>query len=133
MPPLSSIPSLSAILFGAIGLALVALSLRALMARRKPASPGSDLHKELENLLSEIGRGLRALSAPARAGGMNHRVRQEEVGRQLAEMQRRLRLLDEPGRLRYEARAGQVLVDAARAGITLPPWETPMITGLPSR
>ncbi len=133
MSTTTSISALGVILIGILGLMLVVLSLRALMVRRNPAVPGSDLPKELDRLLSDIGRGLRVLSSPTRAGGLFYREKQEEVGRLLAEMQNRLRLLDEDSRQRYETRAGQVLVDAARAGITLPPMETPLITGFTSR
>lgn len=133
MPSLSSISSLGLAMLGILGLALVGLSLRALILRRHPAAPGSGIQKDLDRLLSDIGRGLRALSSPARAGGLFYREKQEEVGRLLAELQNRLRLLDEGSRQRYETRAGQVLVDAARAGITVPPMETPLISGMGSR
>lgn len=91
------------------------------------------MQRELDRLFSDISRGLRILSAPTRAGGMFYREKQEEVGRMLYELQHRLRLLDDRIRQPYEAKAGQVLAQAARAGITLPPLETPMISSLSHR
>jgi hypothetical protein len=130
---MSTVSSLGLMLFGLIGLALIVLSLRALLTHQRTPAPGNDLQKELDRLFSDIGRGLRMLSSPARAGGLFYREKQEEVGHLLAELQNRLRLLDDGNRKRFEARAGQVLAEAARAGITLPPLETPLITGLSMR
>lgn len=133
MQNMSTLSSLGLIAFGLIGLALVLLSLRNMLSRGVDMHAGDDLQKELDRLFSDIGRGLRVLSSPARAGGLFYREKQEEVGRMLSELQNRLRLLDDGSRQPFEARAGQVLAEAARAGITLPPLETPLITGLTHR
>jgi hypothetical protein len=111
------------VLVGAIGLILVLLSLRAAAAGRGSRSrvPGRGLHGDLERLFSDITRGLRILTSPARAGGFLYREKQEEVGRKLAELQSRLRLLDDPERRKYEGKAGRILEEAAQVGITLPP------------
>lgn len=133
MPAFASVSPLGLTLFGCLGLALIVFSLRVLRARRGAAGTGANLPRELDRLLADIGRGLRALSARTRSGGRLHRDKQAEVGRLLAEMQVRLRQLDDGSRQRYEARAGQVLVDAARVGITLPPWEMPLLSGRTAR
>lgn len=130
--PLSFLSTWSLIIFGSIGLLLVGLSLRALFTGR-PGTEGEGLHRELDRLFADITRGLRILASPARAGGLFYREKQEEVGRLLSELQSRLRLLEDGLRQPYEAKASQVLADAARAGITLPPLETPLINGLSAR
>lgn len=145
---MSSLSSMSLLIFAIIGLVLIALSLRALLGARgvrggsthgqahrgtpgkiNRSTSGENPSKDLERLFSDIRRALRVLASPARAGGMYYREKQEEVGRLLFDMQARLRLLDDGIRERYEAKAGHVLAEAARAGITLPPLETPMISG----
>jgi hypothetical protein len=110
-------------LVGVIGVALVGLSLRAAASARGNRLPirGGGFHAEVERLLSDISRGLRILTSPARAGGFLHREKQEEVGRKLAELQSRLRLLEDPERRKYEGKAGRILAEAAQVGITLPP------------
>jgi hypothetical protein len=130
---MNSLSSLSLVLFGLIGLALITLSLRALLGGRPRAATREGLPRELDRLFSDISRGLRVLSSPARAGGMFYREKQEEVGRMLSELQNRLRLLDDGIRQPYEAKAGQVLAEAARAGITVPPLEAPLISGFSHR
>lgn len=124
--------TLSLFLFGAIGLVLVGVTLRAVYAGRHASEP-EGRHRELDRLFADISRGLRILASPARAGGLFYREKQEEVGRLLSELQSRLRLLEDGMRQPYEARASQVLADAARAGITVPPFETPLISGVGSR
>lgn len=119
-------------MFGIIGMALVGLSMAAMIQRRSRPS-GLVPDNDLDRLFSDIRRALRVLSSPARAGGMYYREKQEEVGRLLSDLQGRLRHLDDGLRQSYEARASQVLADAARAGITLPPLETPMISSLSHR
>ena len=130
---ITTLSSASLLLFGVMGLLLTVMSLRAFFRRKTSGPSGNGLNRDLDGLLSEISRGLRALASPARAGGLFYREKQEEVGRLLSELQGRLRLLDEAIRLRYEARAGQLLADAARAGITLPPLETPLISSMLQR
>jgi hypothetical protein len=116
-----------------VGLSLVLLLALALFSRARPAGgePGRD--RELDALLRRIGRDLRDLTSPARAGGLFYREAHEEVGRQLAELQARLRLLDDTARLPYEARAGKLLAAAARVGIILPPPESPYLLDSPLR
>lgn len=106
---------------GGFGLGLSFLALRS--GARKPAgAPKSTLHRDLDRLFADIGRGLRMLSSPARFGGMGLlREKQSEVERQLSELQRRLRHLEDGVRDRYEERAQRILAQAARFGITLPP------------
>jgi hypothetical protein len=102
------------------GLGLSFLALRS--GSRKTGAVKQSLHRDLERLFAEIGRGLRMLSSPTRFGGMGLlREKQSEVERQLSELQRRLRHLEDGVRDRYEARAQQMLAQAARFGITLPP------------
>jgi hypothetical protein len=132
--PAASLPTLSLILFLFLGLVLVALSLRGILAGRPASgSPAVGVQRDLDALFSDITRGLRTLASPTRAGGLFHREKQEEVGRLLSELQNRLSLLEDARRRPYEAKANQVLADAARAGITLPPFETPLISGFGSR
>ena len=126
---LSTLPTLSLILLGGIGLVLVGLSMRGLLIGRQ-STESSGRHRDMDRLFADITRGLRILASPARAGGLFYREKQEEVGRLLSELQSRLRLLDDGFRQPYEAKASQVLADAARAGITLPPFETPLISGI---
>lgn len=114
-----SIHPVGILLVGTIGLVLILVSFRA--ASSGKGIPIRGLHSELERLLSDISRGLRILTSPARAGGFLYREKQEEVGRQLAELQSRLRLLDDPERRKYESKAGRILAEAAQVGITLPP------------
>ena len=121
------------ILSGLAGLALIGCLLYAVLARASDEPSEDHARREIEHLLADIGRRLRALSAPARAGGLFYREKQEELGRMLSELQARLRLLEDAERLPYEARAGQVLAAAARAGITVPPLETPLINNLTRR
>lgn len=123
----------SLLLFGMLGLILMGMSLRAMFGGKPGPVHGDAMPKDLDRLFSDITRGLRILSSPARAGGLFYREKQEEVGRMLADLQSRLRLLDEAIRPRYEAKAGQVLAEAARAGITLPPLESPLISSLAQR
>jgi hypothetical protein len=47
--------------------------------------------------------------------------RLEEVARLLIELQRRLRMLEDGVREKYEARTHRLLAQAARFGITIPP------------
>lgn len=109
------------LVMGGFGLGLSIMALRS--GQRKPASSiKHGLHRDLDRLFTEIGRGLRMLSSPARFGGMGLlREKQSEVERQLAELQKRLRHLEDGVRDRYEARAQRILAQAARFGITLPP------------
>lgn len=103
------------------GLGLSFLAIRS-GSRKHAGALKHSLHRDLERLFAEIGRGLRMLSSPARFGGMGLlREKQSEVERQLSELQRRLRQLEDGVRDRYEARAQRVLAQAARFGITLPP------------
>jgi hypothetical protein len=104
---------------GLFGIGLGFLALRG-GGRKSPQGKGGRV--DVDRLLSEIGRGLRLLSAPNRIGGMGLvRQKQYELGRQLAELQRQLRHLEDSARERYEDRAQRVLEQAARYGITLPP------------
>jgi hypothetical protein len=130
--PMDSLSPVSLVLAGILGMALVGLSWRVLITGRS-GGEGEGLHRDLDRLLSEITRGLRVLASPGRAGGLFYREKQEEVGRLLSELQGRLRLLEDSLRQPYEAKASQVLADAARAGITLPPLETPLISGIHTR
>jgi hypothetical protein len=109
------------LIMGGFGLGLSFLALRS--GTRKPAGAAKhSLHRDLDRLFTEIGRGLRMLSSPTRFGGMGLlREKQSEVERQLSELQRRLRHLEDGVRDRYEARAQRILAQAARFGITLPP------------
>jgi hypothetical protein len=109
------------VVLGSFGLGLGFLALRS-GSRRPGVSLGHSLHRDLERLFSEIGRGLRMLSTPTRFGGMGLlRAKQTEVERQLSELQRRLRHLEDGVRDKYEVRAQRILAQAARFGITLPP------------
>jgi hypothetical protein len=119
--------------FGLVGLALIGYLLYAVLTRTSDELPEDSFHREIERLFTEISRRLRSLSAPSRAGGLFYREKQEELGRMLSELQARLRLLEDADRLPYEARAGQVLAAAARAGITVPPLEAPLINTLSRR
>jgi hypothetical protein len=121
------------VLSGMGGLALIGYLLYAVLTRTADELPEDNFHREIEILFTEISRRLRGLSSPARAGGLFYREKQEELGRLLSELQARLRLLEDADRLPYEARAGQVLAAAARAGITVPPLETPLINTLTRR
>jgi hypothetical protein len=108
-------------LIGVLGLVLVLFTVRAASASRGGRSLAGSFPDDIERLLGDISRGLRILTSPARAGGFLYREKQEEVGRLLAEMQSRLRLLEDPVRIKYEGKAGRVMNEAARVGITLPP------------
>lgn len=127
--PLDSLSGLGLVVPVIIGLSLCLLLTLAVFARPRP--DGEEGSRPLEALLRDIARGLRKLSSPARAGGLFYRETEEEVGRLLAELQGRLRHLDASDRGPYEARIGQVLAEAAHAGITLPsedaafPWDLP--------
>jgi hypothetical protein len=106
---------------GLFGIGLGFLAMRS-GARKTPKAEGGPVRVDVDRLLSDIGRGLRLLSAPSRIGGMALvREKQYELGRQLAELQRQLRHLEDSARERYENRAQRVLEQAARHGITLPP------------
>lgn len=125
----NSISAVGAILMGAFGFALTWFALR--NGNRKPAKGQErgfergfqrSFHKDLDRLFTEISKGLRFMSAPNRFGGMGlMREKQMEVERQLSELQRRLRHLEDGVRDKYEAKAHRVLAQAARFGITLPP------------
>jgi hypothetical protein len=120
----TSFSSYGVFILGMFGIVLGIFALRG--GARKPAGlPGQGsqgMRKDPDRLISEIGRGLRMLSAPSRIGGMGlFREKQMEVARQLGELQRCLRHLEEKARKRYEDRAQRVLEQAARCGITLPP------------
>jgi len=117
----TSFSSYGVFILGMFGIVLGLLAMRG--GARKPAGlPGNGLGKDPERLLSEIGRGLRMLSAPTRFGGAGLlREKQYEVARQLGELQRCLRQLEDNVRKRYEDRAQRVLELAARCGITVPP------------
>ena len=106
---------------GLIGTALSFLAMRG-GARKEPSAGGKAPKREVDRLMTEIGRGLRALSVPNRLGGIVLlREKHFEVERQLTELQRRLSRLEEGERERYEDRAQRILEQAARYGITLPP------------
>jgi hypothetical protein len=106
---------------GLFGIGLGFLAMRS-GARKPSQSEGKPARVDVDRLLSDIGRGLRALSAPSRIGGMGLlREKQYELGRQLSELQSHLRHLEDDARERYENRAQRVLEQAARYGITLPP------------
>jgi hypothetical protein len=118
----TSFSSYGVFILGMFGIVLGLLAMRG--GARKPAGlPGNGLgKKDPERLLSEIGRGLRMLSTPTRFGGTGLlREKQYEVARQLGELQRCLRHLEDNVRKRYEDRAQRVLELAARCGITVPP------------
>jgi hypothetical protein len=118
----TSFSSYGVFILGMFGIVLGLLALRG--GARKPAGfPGKGMRKDPDRLLSEIGRGLRMLSTPPRPGGGTGliRAKQYEVARQLGELQRCLRQLEDNVRERYERRAQRVLEQAARCGITLPP------------
>jgi hypothetical protein len=116
----ASFSSYGVFILGLFGIVLGVLAMRG--GTRKPAGfPGGE-PVDLDRLLSEIGRGLRMLSTPARFGGMALlREKQQEVARLLGELQRRLRQLEDGASSRYEERAQKVLELAARCGITVPP------------
>jgi hypothetical protein len=117
----TSISLYGVFLLAAIGLGLAWLALR--NGSKKPESTiRGSLHRDLDHLFSDISRGLRSLSTPARFGSMGlMRENQAEVKRKLSELQRRLRMLEDGARDKYEARAHRILAQAARFGITLPP------------
>jgi hypothetical protein len=117
----TSISTYGVFILGMFGVVLGLLALRG--GTRKPAGlPGHRLPKDPDRLLSEIGRGLRMLSTPSRFGGTGLiREKQYEVARQLGELQRCLRHLEDKVRERYEDRAQRILEQAARCGITVPP------------
>jgi hypothetical protein len=107
-------------LFG-IGLGFLAMRSGSRKSPKAKGEPGPG-RVDVDRLLSDIGRGLRLLSAPNRIGGMGLvREKQYELGRQLVELQGQLRHLEDRARERYENRAQRVLEQAARYGITLPP------------
>lgn len=106
---------------GLFGIAFSFLALRD-GGRKRERAAGRRAAGDLDRLISEIGRGLRVLSAPGRLSGVGLiREKQDEVERQLAELQRRLHRLEDGVRERYEDRAQRILEQAARYGITLPP------------
>jgi hypothetical protein len=106
---------------GLLGILLGSLAIRA-AARKSSNASGRDPAADPERLLAEIGRGLRMLAVPARFGGVGLlREKQYEVARQLGELQRCLRQLEDGVRRRYEDRAQRLLEQAAHCGITVPP------------
>jgi hypothetical protein len=117
----NSISAVGAILMGAFGFALTWFALR--NGSRKPAKTQErGFQKDLDRLFTEISKGLRFMATPNRFGGMGlMREKQVEVERQLSELQRRLRHLEDGVRDKYEAKAHRILAQAARFGITLPP------------
>ena len=120
----NSISLTGAILMGSFGFALTWLALRGsarkLAKKEKAGSRG--YQRDLDRLFSDISKGLRFLSAPNRFGGMGLlREKQFQVEKQLSELQRSLRQLEDGAREKYEARAHRILAQAARFGITLPP------------
>ena len=118
----NSISVVGSILMGAFGFILTWFALR--NGLRKQAKPeGGKYHREMDRLFSDISKGLRFMSTPPnRFGGMGLlREKQDQVERQLSELQRRLRHLEDGVRDKYEARAHRILAHAARFGITLPP------------
>lgn len=117
----TSFSSYGVFILGLFGIVLSLVAMRG--SSRKPAGmPGRGLDADPDRLLTEIGRGLRMLSVPSRIGGMAIlREKQYEVARQLGELQRCLRQLEDKARKRYEGRAQRVLEQAARCGITVPP------------
>lgn len=113
---------LSLALMGALGLGLAFLALRSGQPRKTASMSGNGMPRDLDRLFVDISRGLRAVASSSRMGGFA--VMQEkhaELERLLSEMQRRLRMLEDSARNKYEARAHRILVQAARIGITLPP------------
>ena len=117
----NSISAVGAILMGAFGFALTWFALR--NGNHKPSkSRERGFQKDLDRLFAEISRGLRFMGTPNRFGGMGlMREKHVEVERQLSELQRRLRQLEDGDRDKYEAKAHRILAQAARFGITLPP------------
>ena len=116
-----SFSSIGVVIMGFLGIAFGFFAFRS-GSRRQTRVPGDRMHTDLDGLLSEIGRGLRMLSTPSRFGGMGLlREKQYEVERQLGELQRRMRHVEDKVRERYEDRAQRILEQAARYGITLPP------------
>lgn len=117
----TSFSSYGVFILGLFGIVLGLVAMRG--SARKPAGlPGRGLDADPDRLLTEIGRGLRMLSVPSRFGGMAVlREKQYEVARQLGELQRCLRHLEDKVRERYEDRTQRVLEQAARCGITVPP------------
>jgi hypothetical protein len=115
----NSISVAGAILMGAFGFALTWFALR----NGKPAKTQErGFQKDLDRLFTEISKGLRFMATPNRFGGMGlMREKQVEVERQLFELQRRLRHLEDGVRDKYEAKTHRILAQAARFGITLPP------------
>lgn len=107
--------------FTLIGFGLVLLLILSLFARDR----GEDHDRvSLDDLLRRITISLRKLSSPARAGGLFYVEAKEEVAGLLAELQGRIRLLDDAARHPYESRAAELFAAAARAGILVPPLET---------
>ncbi|MDB5049884.1 MAG: hypothetical protein JWO30_2955 [Fibrobacteres bacterium] len=80
-----------------------------------------NLHRDLDRLFSDISKGLGSLSSSRFGGLAVTREKQDEVERLLSELQRRLRMLEDGVREKYEERTHRVLAKAARFGITLPP------------
>ncbi|MEO7426033.1 MAG: hypothetical protein ABI036_12660 [Fibrobacteria bacterium] len=115
------------LILAGLGLALTWLSFRNRSSQGIPGSGGpaalsQGIPRDLDGLFADISRALRALSAPSRYGGMGlMREKHAEVRRLLFELQRRLRLLEDGVRDKYEARAHRILAQAARFDITLPP------------
>ncbi len=116
-----SISLFGVFLLAGLGLALTWFAFRSSRGGQ-PGTVRGNLHRDLDGLFSDISRGLRILSTPNRFGGTGlMRENQDEVKRKLSELQRRLRMLEDGVRDKYEARAHRILAQAARFGITLPP------------
>jgi hypothetical protein len=116
----NTISIFGALLMGGFGLGLAWLALK-----NGSQKPGSNVrrnpHRDLDQLFSDISRGLGTLSS-SRFGGLSlMRENQDEVERLLSELQRRLRMLEDGVREKYEERTHRILAKAARFGITLPP------------
>ncbi len=84
--------------------------------------------KDLELLIREISSEIKLMSSHVGSGGASRSVglflmrdKHESLGRLLAELQRRMRFLDETYRQKYEPRAESLMAEAARLGVTLPP------------
>gem|GEM_PF-5195995 len=120
----NSISVAGAILMGSFGFVLIWFALRSGFRKqaKEGKTSGGRFHRDVDRLFSDISKGLRFLSTQGRFTGMAlMREKQEEVERQLSELQGRLRHLEDGVRDKYEARAHRILAQAARFGITLPP------------
>ena len=88
---------------------------------RTPRPAAASTAQALDHLLGEISRNLRALKIAARAGRPVTRQFRGKVELLLLELQEALRQCDEELRDKYENRAARILLEAALAGIILPP------------